>query len=124
MQFIGRKDRTHCRLYRALPYACDIDASEGASSRTLAGHDRGLVEGVRMPDGRELAVTLSRHHFPPADGPGLVDELHLILADAESGKVVELARAEPRAARIVLVSSVLEVACRRGRDFPPMPVRE
>ena len=124
VQFIGRKDRTHIRLYRALPYACDIDLGRDAPSRTVAGHDRGLVEAVRMPDGRELTLTLLRNHFPPADGPGLVDELHLILADAESGKVVELARAEPRAARIGLVSSVLEVACRRGRDFPPMPVRE
>ncbi len=124
VQFIGRKDRTHIRLYRALPYSCEIDVGGGVPSRRVTGHDRGLVEAIRMPDGRELTVTLLRNHFPTADGPGLVDQLRLMLSDPDTGNVLAVARAEPRADRIQLTADALDVNCRREGAFPPMAIRD
>jgi len=123
VQFIGRKDRTHIRLYRALPYACALRTGEGPITN-VTGHDRGLTARFTSPDGRELEVLLLRNHYPPAEGPGLVDELRLMISDAATGETQATSAAAPKAERIALEGVGVSVTCQRADAFPPMAIRD
>lgn len=113
VQFIGRQDRTHIRLYRARPYSCDVvtrTAATGESRQTLAAHDRGYTMAVPDPS-RQLL--LLRAWYPGADGVGLADELRLMLVKADGPDVLASARARPLAKRIVLQAEGVAATCRR-----------
>lgn len=76
-QFVGRKDRTHIRMYRSRGYECTVTDASGA--RTWHAHDRGAKLAVKASDGRELQLLLLRAHLPDAAGKGMFDKLHLML---------------------------------------------
>ena len=69
VRFIGRKDRTHNRLYRSRPYRCEVRDAGGR--RQTQSYDRGGTGEVKTADGRALQWTLLRAHYPAADGAGL-----------------------------------------------------
>ncbi len=73
VQFVGRSDRTHLRLYRARGYRCTLE-SDG-NSTDVTGHDRGFVMPLDADDA-VLTAMLLRAWYPDAER-GLVDELRL-----------------------------------------------
>ena len=118
-RFIGRKDRTHNRLYRARPYRCSVSDAEG--SRVVSSYDRGGSGEVKAKDGRALQWTLLRAHYPAADGFGLDEELRLTLHEPEATSALETSRAAPKADRIAMSSRGIEVSCAREERFGPLP---
>lgn len=118
-QFIGRRDRTHNRLYRARPYRCSV--TDAASSRVVASYDRGGSGEVKGNDGRALQWTLLRAHYPAADGFGLDEELRLMLQEPEATQALEMAKAAPKADHIALDARGIQVACAREAKFGPLP---
>jgi hypothetical protein len=120
VQFIGRKDRTHLRLYRSHPYRCELAPARASATRVLDGHDRGLEAAFEGAGGRRLAMLLLRNQYPVADAPGLRDELRLMINDPDTGKPVAVAVASPRAARIELATGDAKIECRLEPAFPPM----
>jgi hypothetical protein len=82
LQFIGRKDRTHLRLYRAREYRCLVEDADGR--RELGAYDRGYAFEVRGSDGRKTALMLLRADFPGPGNRGLVERLRLLAGDAAS----------------------------------------
>ena len=123
-QFIGRQDRTHIRLYRTLPYNCEIVTDAGGQTMTVAGHDRGFAAGVSANDAGEREMFLLRAYYPPASGPGLVDELRLMIRQPGGGEIYAQSAAEPRADYIVVESGEISASCRRAAAFPPMEIRD
>lgn len=119
VQFIGRKDRTHTRLYRARPYRCSISDSGG--KRSAAANDRGAHGPATASGGQALEWTLLRAHYPAADGFGLDDELRLMLAEPDSAKALESVRGRPLADRIALNARGIAVTCVREAKFGPLP---
>ena len=118
-RFIGRKDRTHNRLYRARPYRCSV--ADAAGTRVVASYDRGGSGEVKGSDGRALQWTLLRAHYPAADGFGLDEELRLTLQEPEGAQVLETAKAAPKADRISLAARGIQVNCAREAKFGPLP---
>lgn len=118
-QFIGRRDRTHTKLYRALPYACSV--RDAAGTRTVAAHDRGASGEVRLAGDRTHQWTLLRARYPAQDGFGLEDQLRLTFGEPGSVQFSNTARAEPRASRIVLDANGARVECARAPKFGPLP---
>lgn len=118
-RFIGRKDRTHNRLYRARPYRCSV--ADAGGTRVVASYDRGGSGEVKGSDGRALQWTLLRAHYPAADGFGLDDELRLTLQEPEGAQVLETAKAAPKADRISLAARGIQVNCAREAKFGPLP---
>lgn len=118
-RFIGRKDRTHNRLYRARPYRCSVADADG--KREVASYDRGGSGEVKGSDGRALQWTLLRAHYPAADGFGLDEELRLTLHEPEATTALETANMPPQADRIALNARGVGVSCTREARFGPMP---
>ena len=67
-RFIGRKDRTHNRLYRARPYRCFCRGCGLAPRGRILRSGR--IREVKGSDGRALHGPLLRAHYPAADGFG------------------------------------------------------
>ena len=80
VQFVGRKDRTHLRLYRATRYRCDI--ADGLGQRSVVGHDRGYTIPLHPSDDETVQLMLLRAWYPAAES-GLADELRMLLPDAD-----------------------------------------
>ncbi|MCB1623094.1 MAG: hypothetical protein KDI32_00805 [Pseudomonadales bacterium] len=126
-QFIGRKDRTHIRLYRARPYRCEVSDARG--KRSVDANDRGYAAEATGVDSKQIDWQLLRARFAAADGSGLDEQLRLIVATpaamkrSPSGAADELdhATAAPAAAAIKLDSHGVRIDCRLADKFPPMP---
>lgn len=119
VRFIGRKDRTHNRLYRSRPYRCEVRDAGGR--RQAQTYDRGGTGEVKAADGRALQWTLLRAHYPAADGTGLDEELRLTLHEPDATEPIGLTRAVPKADRIKVASPGVTVDCTRQEKFGPMP---
>jgi hypothetical protein len=118
-RFIGRRDLTHTRLYRASPYSCTVTDASG--TRTLAAHDRGFTASVARASGATHQLLLLRAWRPAVDGPGLDDDLRLSLVDSPGTDSIVEARAPPRAAILELRGDDVSVTCGLISAFPPMP---
>lgn len=119
VRFNGRADRTHTRLYRALPYRCRV--RDAAGRREVDSYDRGGSGEVKTRDGQALQWTLLRALYPAADGTGLDDQLRLVLGAPEVARPLQTRAAEPRAARIALEARGVSVECSKAARFGPMP---
>jgi hypothetical protein len=112
VQFIGRVDRTHTRLYRSHAYRCTVRDATG--SRELAAHDRGFSLEVRDGAGRELELLLLRAPFPAGGGAGLADSLRLMLLPPGGTSPLAQAQAAPLATQIRLSEAGVEAECSRA----------
>lgn len=108
-QFVGRKDRTHIRMYRARSYACRIKDAKG--ERRWDAYDRGARSSVRTVDGRDLDLVLLRAHLPDAAGQGMFDRLHLMVQRAGEDNPVYDFEAEPRSRAIAIQYAGVEASC-------------
>ncbi len=106
VQFVGRKDRTHLRLYRTTPYQCQV--SDGSGKRNVAAHDRGYRQELIAADASKLQVSLLRAWYPD-EIAGLVDELRLVLR-SQTGAALATATAAPKSA-IRLQYADIAVSC-------------
>ncbi|MFO1425500.1 MAG: hypothetical protein U1F11_00700 [Steroidobacteraceae bacterium] len=109
MQFIGRHDQTHIRLYRARSYRCSVADRDG--TRTLDAYDRGYTAPVTGRSGRKASAMLLRAPYPHADGRGLEDRLRLMLLEPDSTHVLASADAAPVAPRVELQHDGVTVKC-------------
>jgi len=113
--FVGRKDFTHTRLYRASPYRCAITDASG--ERVVSMHDRGAIAQLqRGPEG-SLRATLLRAAYPAADGFGLDEELRLTVVEISGGREVAIARQQPLAGGIQIDLPGASVKCQRALAF-------
>jgi hypothetical protein len=119
VQFIGRKDRTHTKLYRARPYRCTVTDATGR--RSIDANDRGAGGSVEASGGRKLAWMLLRARYPAADGFGLDEQLRLMLTEPDSPKPLHSSSAAPRADRVALRADGVAVDCARQEKFGPLP---
>ena len=120
VQFIGRADRTHIRLYRARPYTCELATPGTKSPQSFEAHDRGYTVQVLGEGGKPQEWLLLRAWYPVTDGKGLADQLRLMRVDAESGDTLAMTAAEPLAATIALEIGGAGMQCTREQAFPPM----
>jgi hypothetical protein len=116
-QFVGRKDRTHIRMYRSRGYECKVN--DAAGERRWHAHDRGAVLPVRASGGRELQLRLLRAHLPNAEGKGLFDRLHLMVQKPGEETPLRDVETAPRAA-IELAAEGVQAQCRPVDRLPPM----
>lgn len=109
VQFVGRQDRTHLRLYRTTRYTCVVKTPTGM--QTFSAHDRGFVADFQGANDQAMSMMLLRAPYPTASGT-LGDELRLTLitADTTANKQA-VANAPPRAASIQLNSDGTNVNC-------------
>lgn len=112
VQFIGRKDRTHLRLYRVTGYRCD--AVDARGERTLVGHDRGFAIRLQAANDEPVRATLLRAWYP-AEDTGLTDELRLSLSDSD-GNIRVTASGPTDTARISASFGETRVTCTRAPD--------
>jgi len=94
-QFVGRKDRTHIRMYRSRGYDCRIE--DRAGTRDWKAYDRGATSKVRASDGSELQLMLLRAPMPAADGTGLHDRLRLMIQKPGEDQPIIETEAAPKA---------------------------
>jgi hypothetical protein len=111
VQFIGRRDRTHTRLYRARDYRCTVDAGSGGVPEVHAAHDRGFFASLDKADDRQLGYTLLRARYPSADGSGLRDSLRLTLTSERAEKPLAMAEGPPAAPLISLSADRVAITC-------------
>jgi len=118
-QFIGRKDRTHIRMYRSRGYECRVTDATG--ERRWHAHDRGASLPVKTRDGRSLQLRLLRAHLPNSAGKGMFDRLHLMLQKADDENPLHDVETEPRAA-VKLAAEGVSADCSPIDKLPPMHV--
>jgi len=107
VQFVGRRDRTHLRLYRAADYGCEISTAE--RSRAVDAHDRGFLISLASDNKSPPAVMLLRAWYPDQQ-IGLNDELRLwVMRDGQPADV--LATGSP-GADITARFAGTDIACR------------
>ena len=121
IQFTGRKDHTHTKLYRARPYQCTV--RDAAGRHVVAAHDRGFTESVTGSANKSVAWMLLRARFPAAGGLGLDDRLKLLLTIDAASQAVEAASAAPAAAAISGIGAGVAVRCSLLPQFPRVPAR-
>ena len=119
VQFTGRKDHTHTKLYRARPYQCTV--RDAAGRHDVAAHDRGFSESVVGVAKKSVEWMLLRARFPAARGFGLEDRLKLLLTTYGDLRPVEAASAAPAAASISGHSAGVAVRCSLSAQFPSVP---
>lgn len=107
VQFVGRKDRTHLKLYRTARYTCDV--ATPADEKKLVAHDRGFTADVPLENGKTLTAMLLRAWYP-STGAGLTDELRLTLTDTD-GNAIANAVAPPLAAQINVTADEATINC-------------
>jgi hypothetical protein len=116
VQFIGRKDRTHIRLYRARPYQCTV--TNGETMPVVANaHDRGFSGSVLLADGSSAEWQLLRAWYPSADARGIADQTRLTLNHASSAKNLAAKTAPAKTSRISIDSGGLTVDCQLQAEF-------
>lgn len=108
-QFVGRKDRTHIRMYRARNYDCRV--RDAAGDRTWSAYDRGAKIAVKAADGRDLQLMLLRAHLPDAAGKGMFDRLHLMVQKPGEEAPIHDAQFEPRAGTVQTGYAGIEASC-------------
>jgi len=109
VQFIGRKDRTHLRLYRTARYSCTVETPAG--KQTFAAHDRGF--SAKVAGDNNMSLTLLRAWYPTNSG-GLIDELRLTLItvdDKMNETEVAAVSVTPRAPEITLDAQDTRAQC-------------
>jgi len=111
VQFIGRQDLTHTRLYRVRPYRCTVTTPDGQAAEVHAAYDRGFTALIPGVGGGDLSFRLLRAHYPFVDRPGLQDELRLTLTRADQDERLTVVAAPPRAPYIRLETEQVSVAC-------------
>lgn len=111
LQFIGRPDRTHTRLYRVRDYRCTVQDRDGA--RTLDAYDRGYRMELMELGGRTTPLWLLRGWYPDKEGHGLQDRLRLLREEAPSlASAVVAADGEPGTRLIEWRGEGASVQCR------------
>lgn len=108
-QFVGRKDRTHIRMYRARNYDCRVKDASG--ERSWSAYDRGAKLAVKASDGRELQLMLLRAHLPVAQGKNMPDRLHVMWQQPGDEAPIHDLQFEPRAASLAASHAGIEVSC-------------
>lgn len=119
-QFVGRKDRTHIRMYRARGYDCRIEDEKGV--RTWKAHDRGAKVAVSAKGGRTLQLMLLRAPMPDRDGHGMHDRLRLLVQKPNEDAPITEVEAAPRAASIETRFEGVTASCTSVDTLPPMHV--
>ncbi len=119
-QFIGRKDRTHIKLNRVHPFACDVRDKRG--SRAATAHDRGFSGPILTASGASLEWTLLRARYPAQDGFGLEEEMRLSIGAPEAKQPLHVSRAAVSAPAIAVEFEGGSIRCVRGEALGPMPV--
>lgn len=117
-QFIGRADKTHIRLFRAVGYRCSV--TDAAGRRDWHAHNRGAKTRVRNRAGEDVELMLLRAPMPSRDGPGLADRLRLLLKPLGSEQPTTEIEAAATAARIDLRAEGIEATCEAAADLPPL----
>ena len=115
MIFIGREDRTHTKLYRARPYACEVQDAQG--KRTINAHDRGYEAELTAKSGRKAELLLLRADYPAADGFGLDDRLRLMLVDSASKKPIATTDLPPLSKSIKASAEGVNIECKFTDKF-------
>lgn len=118
VQFIGRKDRTHIKLYRARPYTCEVRDSAGM--RRINAYDRGFVGSATGAAQQKLEWMLLRGRYPAADGFGLDDQLRLTVSRPDTETPLANTTAAPMAPKIEVRGLGVAVSCKRAPSFGPM----
>lgn len=108
-QFVGRKDRTHIRMYRARNYDCRVRDASG--ERAWSAYDRGAKLAVKATDGRDLQLMLLRAHLPDAEGKGMFDRLHLMVQKPGEEAPIHDAQFEPRAGSLQANYAGIDASC-------------
>lgn len=108
-QFVGRKDRTHIRMYRARNYDCKVTDASG--ERSWSAYDRGAKFPVKTGDGRELQLMLLRAPLPDAAGKGMFDRLHFMVQKSGEDAPIHDLEFEPRSAAVAMSYSGIEARC-------------
>ncbi|MBU6378312.1 MAG: hypothetical protein KJS95_07230 [Gammaproteobacteria bacterium] len=108
-QFVGRKDRTHIRMYRARNYDCRVRDASG--ERAWSAYDRGAKLAVKAADGRDLQLMLLRAHLPDAEGKGMFDRLHLMVQKPGEEAPIHDAQFEPRAGALQANYAGIDASC-------------
>jgi hypothetical protein len=116
-QFIGRKDRTHIKMYRARGYDCVVRDAQG--ERRWQAYDRGAKLAVQTAAGSRQLMLL-RASMPDAAGRGLHDKLRLLLQKPGEEAPVHESEAEPRAASITLAHEGVSAQCSLAKSLPRM----
>jgi len=107
VQFVGRRDRTHLRLYRTAAYRCTVETGDGSGE--FAGHDRGFVLSSVPESGQ--AYMLLRAWYPD-DEQGLHDELRLW--GMQDGSPADVIAAAPPGDPIAARQSGTKITCGPG----------
>ena len=116
-QFVGRKDRTHIKMYRARGYDCRVRDAQG--ERRWQTYDRGAKLAVQTASGPRQLMLL-RAPMPDAAGRGLHDKLRLLLQKPGEEAPAHESDAEPRAAAIALAHDGVNVQCSLAPSLPRM----
>lgn len=111
VQFIGREDRTHTRLYRVRDYRCTVADGTGRAPEVHAAHDRGFSARLGKADDQQLGFTLLRARYPSDDGSGLRDSLRLTLTTEGTDEPLALVEAAPSASLVQLRSDDVAITC-------------
>lgn len=117
-QFVGRKDRTHIKQYRARGYQCRVEDSDGV--RDWHAHDRGANIVVMSTDKKSYRLMLLRAPLPDAAGAGMHDQLRLALLPLDSEQPIVEVSAAPLAAYTQMNHAGVKVRCDLAKGLPPM----
>ncbi len=117
-QFVGRKDRTHIKQYRARGYQCRVEDSDGV--RDWHAHDRGANIAVMSTDKKSYRLMLLRAPLPDAAGAGMHDQLRLALLPLDSEQPIVEVSAAPLAAYTQMNHAGVKVRCDLAKGLPPM----
>ncbi len=117
-QFVGRKDRTHIKQYRARGYQCRVEDLSGV--RDWHAHDRGANIAVQSADKKSYRLMLLRAPLPDKTGAGMHDALRLALLPLDSEQPIFEASAEPIAPSAEMNHAGVKVRCELAQRLPPM----
>jgi hypothetical protein len=117
-QFVGRKDRTHIKQYRARGYQCRVEDSGGV--RDWHAHDRGANTTVMSTDKKPYRLMLLRAPLPDSAGAGMHDALRLALLPPDSEQPIFEVSAAPIAPSTQMNHAGVKVRCDVAKGLPPM----
>lgn len=116
-QFIGRKDKTHIKMYRARGYDCRVRDAGG--ERRWQAYDRGAKLAVQAAAG-ERQLMLLRAPMPDTSGRGMHDKLRLLLQKPGEDAPLYQTETAPRAASVALEHEGVSVQCSLAPALPRM----
>ena len=128
--FVGRKDRTHLRMYKAKRYECFTSFRfEDGTNQVINPyfmHDRGDVFTITTnePEPRDLHVEFLTSMWPSNSGRNFVDLMRLTLHDGEPGDyteedVIGFAWATPDSGRVGFTTEWASARCKLAEPEDP-----